>query len=315
MSRIVLSGSVGPGGDNHEADIGIVRDRLRQLGFSWIGGTGGGTARHFVRAIKLFQAITTGETKFVDRNHSGRISVGRGTHRWLAAVNAPRWIQIMGHREIGWSTTEMTAPLTEAAAGGTPYLLHNGGWGTSWIVDMLNAAGRDYIRRVRDTYFPPDLRPPVPWNDRNPNPGPFTPLAWDRISMHRDPMPPMWVRDCAPAQGGRADYHGSHETGLDVDMRLPLLDSSNGATATNVPWRYLAGRSARQQHFNRTAARAQLESLVAQSVVQVIGFDDDTAATAPDKLHRIRKVRPWANHKDHFHVRIQPPARTDGEIA
>ncbi|MEZ5574162.1 MAG: hypothetical protein R3F44_00390 [Candidatus Competibacteraceae bacterium] len=34
---------------------------------------------------------------------------------------------------------------------------------------------------------------------------------------------PMWVRECSPTKGGDAVGHASHETGIDMDMRLPLL--------------------------------------------------------------------------------------------
>lgn len=160
--------------------------------------------------------------------------------------------------------------------GGTPYTLTNGGYGTTWILKTLADAARAYYRS--GSLFPS-----------------------------------MWVRDCAPERGGNARYHGSHETGIDLDLRLPL--NPVGGLVVDSTWRYLGTRAERRRHLYRDAVVAQLTALVAQPLVSVIGYEDDTTPQGERPIHtRFRKVRDWDNHEHHFHVRIQPPTQIPGTI-
>ena len=274
MARIVLGGSVGKRCDNAEADVAVVRQRLRTLGFDWVSSAGAGDQSDFVRAIELFQAICKGKTKFTRGGGvDGKISKDGFTHKWLAAQNAPCWVKIYGSHGKGWSTTVHKLIRTT----GSPYTELNGGYGTSWIIDVIKKAALAYSGS---------------W-------GPNYPL--------------MWVRDCAGKKGGNVKYHGSHETGLDIDLRLPLKPVAD--ILPDPTWIFLGTKALRREHLYREAAEAQLKALVAQPLVSVIGYEDDTAPRGQAKLHtKWGKVRPWANHTHHFHVRIAPPTIISGQI-
>ena len=78
--------SVGKDSKN-EDDIYAVKKRLIELGFDWITLNKKMDAAT-VDAIKLFQTIINGHNAI---SGDGKIDVGKNTHRWLQAVNAPRW--------------------------------------------------------------------------------------------------------------------------------------------------------------------------------------------------------------------------------
>jgi hypothetical protein len=60
---INLSGSVGSGGVNKEADVKAVKKRLHELGYTWVGAPDNKTiTTGTIQAIKLFQSIIAGRT-------------------------------------------------------------------------------------------------------------------------------------------------------------------------------------------------------------------------------------------------------------
>jgi penicillin-insensitive murein DD-endopeptidase len=127
----------------------------------------------------------------------------------------------------------------------------------------------------------------------------------------------LYVGDIAQPRGGPVKGHASHQTGLDVDIwylpptRLDLSRSQRERiSANNV-------RSANQRGLNAnwTPSHAYiLEAAARDPRVNRI------FVTAPVKLSMcadarrgdaawLRKIRPWWNHHDHFHVRLNcPPA-------
>lgn len=127
-----LAGSVGRGGDNRPEDVRAVKQRLRQLGFTWISET---TAMDDsgIAAIRLFQAIKNGLHRVEHPRNDGRIDRGGSTHRWLEALNAPRW-QVMprGSREAGFLNYELLDETDQ----------HD--YGTSWMAETIIAAGAAY---------------------------------------------------------------------------------------------------------------------------------------------------------------------------
>lgn len=274
MARIVLSGSVGKRCDNDPIDVAVVRSRLHSLGFNWVSGTGAGDQPEFVETIELFQAICKGKTELKRGGGvDGKISRQGFTHKWLAAQNAPGWVKIYGLHGKGWSTTvhKLIRPT------GDPYIESNGGYGTTWIFDMVKTAAFVYS------------------------------------SSWQPNFPLMWVRDCAKKKGGNAKYHKSHETGLDIDFRLPLRPVAG--LLPDATWIFLGTKALRKKHLYREAVESQLTALVAQPLVSVIGYVDDTAPSGHTKLHnKFGKVHTWKGHKNHMHVRIQPPSMIPGQI-
>lgn len=143
----------------------------------------------------------------------------------------------------------------------------NGGYCTNWLLNMLGDAGFQY-------------------------------QAFCILNRAPD-YPPMWVRECSPVRGGDAAGHASHETGLDVDMRLPLLPPN-----THL-WTDLGSRGYADPRFHRSAARYQLLAINSSMNPQLVYFND------PEFI-RDRLCRNYRNHDQHYHIRIRPPARVEG---
>lgn len=275
MARIVLGGSVGKGCNNAPADVAVVRQRLRTLGFHWVTDTGAGDQDDLVQTIKLFQAICKGQTQLTEGGGvDGKITRGGFTHQWLAAENAPGWVKIYSRNGTGWCTTAHRYVIDKS---GTPYTESNGGYGTTWILDVIEKAGLAYSSSWQPDY------------------------------------PLMMVRDCAKTKGGDAKpVHSSHQTGLDIDLRLPLKPV---AGLPNALWTYLGTKAQRVAHLYREAVEAQLKALVTQPLVKEIFYEDDTASPGQTKLHeKWSKVKPEPNHANHIHVRIKPPLMVSGQI-
>jgi N-acetylmuramoyl-L-alanine amidase len=115
-------------------DIFAVKKRLIDLGYDWLT-LNKKMDSATVDAIKLFQTIIAGNNAI---SGDGIIDVGKNTHQWLQAVNAPRW-QTMpaGSRAEGFFNFELTDTKDT----------HD--FGTDWIADTIKAAGAHY----RDNYL------------------------------------------------------------------------------------------------------------------------------------------------------------------
>lgn len=266
MATLILTGSVGSGSakkgqpHNDSADVVAVRDRLVELGYDWISGTTLGTEKDFIRVIKLFQSICSGSGK-LDKG-DGRVDPEGNTHRWLAAENAPGWVKIFGRSGLGWRCTN-------------DFVEDNGGFTTTWMLEALNAAGSNYSMQLFALG-----------------------LTLVGVFLVKD-APPMWVRECSPRKGGNAVGHGSHETGLDVDMRLPLLPPDQ------AKWTDLGANGFNNKKFNRLAAEMQLKAIKAAMNPQIVLFND------PEFIRK-RLCTKHPNHDQHFHIRIKPPVRKEG---
>lgn len=276
MAKVIISASVGKNGDNDMSDVKVIRKRFRELGFHWVSKKGIGNSPDLIRAIELFQLIFKGIAKYEKKvsGVDGLVSKNGNTHKWLAAINAPGWTKIFGEKGVGWTTTVDNL----RKSGGSPYIESNGGYGTTWLLNTIKGAGRAYSKTWKITY------------------------------------PLMWVRDCSPLKGGLAKGHASHQTGIDVDFRLPLKADPILKIA-DPTWDYLKTRSQRQKRLFREAVDAQLKALASQPLVKYIFYEDDTARPGEKKMHtKWRKVRVESNHEHHFHVRIKPPIRIEGQI-
>lgn len=268
MATLFLSGSVGSGHakkgvpHNDAADVTAVCDRLVELGYDWISGVTSGTDKDFIRAIRLFQSICQGSGKL--DSGDGRVDPEGNTHRWLAAENAPGWVKIFGKSGFGWQCTN-------------DFIEDNGGFTTTWMLEAINAAGTAYKVQLIG-------------------------LSLTGLGLALLPVkdaPPMWVRECSPRKGGDAKGHGTHETGLDVDMRLPLLPPDH------LKWTDLGSNGFKSKKFNRLAAQFQLAAINAAMNPQLVLFND------PEFI-RLRLCTKHVNHDQHFHIRIKPPARKEG---
>lgn len=257
MAMLVLAGSVGSGSakdgipHNQPADVAKVRDRLVELGYTWVAGVTQGTDTEFIRTLKLFQSILKGSGQ-ADKG-DGRVSLHGDTHRWLAANNAPGWAKI-GAYGYGW---HFTTPLAHGES--------NGAYGTTWLMDRIRWAGFEYA--VNAYYSVADA-------------------------------PPLWIRDCSPEKGGNAVGHKSHETGLDVDMRLPLLPPYTDK------WDRLEGKEYGKK-FHYEAALVQVKAIRAMMEPSLVLFNDPRFTSQG-------LSREAANHGNHYHIRIKPPTREDG---
>ncbi|MDB9314250.1 hypothetical protein PN462_14145 [Spirulina sp. CS-785/01] len=137
--RFPLSGSVGYLGRNRDTDIRAVKQRLNDLGYTWVTATPSidtGT----LNAIRLFQAIINQHYQIRGAGVDGRVDPNGLTHRWLEAKNAPRW-QLMPIDNTGLFNYERQIQTTD-----------NHDYGTSWMADTLLAAGQDYQRTYLDAH-------------------------------------------------------------------------------------------------------------------------------------------------------------------
>jgi penicillin-insensitive murein DD-endopeptidase len=129
----------------------------------------------------------------------------------------------------------------------------------------------------------------------------------------------LYIGDIGQARGGPVGGHASHQSGLDIDIWLlppPRLDLSRAEreqiSANNV-------RTADQRGVNSnwTASHERLMEAAARDPRVNRIF-----ITAPAKLAMcanasgdrswLRKIRPWWNHHDHMHVRLNCPASSPG---
>jgi hypothetical protein len=145
------------------------------------------------------------------------------------------------------------------------YKESNGGFTTSWLRERLAAAGVAYRAKALVTV---------------------------------DDAPPLWVRECSPEKGGDANGHKSHETGIDVDIRLPLLPPH-----TNDWIQLKAHNYTKLFHFD--AGMEQCKAIRFWMNPKHVFFNDPRFISAGLTSHE-------ANHSEHYHVRIRPPARIDG---
>ena len=123
--------------NNNLAEVKAVKERLRNLGYNWVGDPNTVTIdTGTVQAIKLFQSIIAGRSTLAG---DGRIDVGGVTHRWLQAANAPRWL---------------TMPPSNSTIGFVNYELEqtndNHDFGTHWLADTILAIARDYQATYRN---------------------------------------------------------------------------------------------------------------------------------------------------------------------
>jgi len=127
---VTIAGPVGADATNKPSDVRAVRERLVDLGFTWVQGPPvvDAVLTHtlkLVRSILLGQHIVGGP---------GRVEIDAA---WLADNGvAPRWVR-MSARGLGFVNHERAD------------LLDNHDFGTHWMDQTIRAAGADYERAHR----------------------------------------------------------------------------------------------------------------------------------------------------------------------
>jgi hypothetical protein len=250
-----ISASVGQAGTNRPDDVRGLSQRLIALGFNWLTPDDQINVDK-IAAIRLFQAIKNGHATVAGHaENDGLVEVGKNTHRWLQATNAPRW-QIMpaGSASEGFENSERADTASAYD------------YGTNWLAAAITGAGAGYKRDHLDSH------------------------AGAAMLTVNDTSLPRGV-----PQPGETALHAGHQTGLELDLRLPRTD----------------GRAGQVTHadalYDRDAMRAMLRALRANGAVTVL-FNDSV-------LIGEGLCTQWAKHDDHVHVRIRPPQQGPIEIA
>jgi penicillin-insensitive murein endopeptidase len=123
------------------------------------------------------------------------------------------------------------------------------------------------------------------------------------------------IGDIAQPRGGPASLHGSHQTGLDVDVWLRLEPSRltrRQRQNMNHP-SMVTDETPRRVHPERwSAGLAELVRLAASDarVTRILldaAIKRDLCDRAWDDRSWLRKVRHWPGHDDHMHVRLACP--------
>lgn len=126
----------------------------------------------------------------------------------------------------------------------------------------------------------------------------------------------LYVGDIAQARGGPVKGHASHQTGLDVDIwytpppRLDLTSAQREKAGAMI----VRADDRRHVNANWTPSHAALLEAAARDprVERIFVTGPVKLALCRNATRRdadwLRKIRPWWEHHDHFHVRLNCPA-------
>lgn len=134
----------------------------------------------------------------------------------------------------------------------------NHDYGTNWMVETIQEAAQKYITDYRATH---------------PN---AAVIQTNNLSL------PM---------GGDTPHHGTHETGLSCDIRVPRLDGRAGTTINS-------------NQYDRNSMRAMLKAIRGQRKYEIkeIFFNDFILITEGLCIEVL-------GHHNHAHINITPPSR------
>lgn len=183
MTTLNLSKSVGKGGLNNPKDVLVIKTRLADLGFSVIRDST--IDPDTIAVIKLFQSIIKGDLKVLG---DGRVDKDGPTHKYLQATNAPRWMEMPDGSH------------TEGFINHDKRQRDNHDFGTSWMIETIQAAAQLYLKNYQSRHPESAL------------------IQTNNLSLPR---------------GGVTPIHATHETGLSCDIRVPRKDGGAGATTTD----------------------------------------------------------------------------------
>lgn len=125
---------------------------------------------------------------------------------------------------------------------------------------------------------------------------------------------PILVGDLAQPRGGPMSFgHGSHQTGLDVDiwLRLPQRPLAAGELAEPVPQTMVDPDMTMAAAWGEPQARliaAAAQSPEADRIFVNAAIKRALCQAAPPGGRDwLRKLRPWWGHDEHIHVRLRCP--------
>lgn len=135
------------------------------------------------------------------------------------------------------------------------------------------------------------------------------------------PRDRLQIGDMAAQQGGYVSGHASHQNGLDVDIaffRKQQTEQDPDDTRGFVKHFVRSGKLS--SDFDLERNWALVKALVSTGKVKRIFTDAAVksalckySAARGDKNYytqALRRIQPWPNHDDHFHVRLVCPAGT-----
>ncbi|ENI4129248.1 tail fiber protein [Vibrio fluvialis] len=132
------------------------------------------------------------------------------------------------------------------------------GFGTDWLADVIVKAGVIYKQRY--------------------------------ISAHPN-VAIMDLNDSSLSEGG-SNSHGGHQTGINLDVRLPKKNGDSG----QITWQ--------NEHYDREAMRAQLQAFRETNQIASIFFNDP-------KLIEEELCSYYEDHDNHAHITISVPERSE----
>jgi penicillin-insensitive murein endopeptidase len=127
------------------------------------------------------------------------------------------------------------------------------------------------------------------------------------------PLGRLLIADMAQPRGGHmVSGHGSHQTGLDVDIlytlsdhpltkeerSLPAMDSILAADGTLSAWTVKQTTLVRTFAENALVERIFVNPAIKRMLCQTVRGDRTW----------LTRIRPWWGHADHFHVRLSCPS-------
>ncbi len=107
--------------------------------------------------------------------------------------------------------------------------------------------------------------------------------AWWNVQHPKGPR--LGIGDLSWRSGGRLDNHASHQSGVDVDIRLPRRDGVEGA--------------ANPGNYDREMTQEIVDWWLAHGDVEYIFYGPNLEITGN------ARVMVWPNHDDHLHVRVR----------
>ncbi|CED56715.1 penicillin-insensitive murein endopeptidase [Aliivibrio wodanis] len=132
----------------------------------------------------------------------------------------------------------------------------------------------------------------------------------------------LLIADVSLPKGGRFSHgHSSHQTGLDVDIWLRLLDQPLTEAELKQPYSIslvdkptdsIRNEFWQSEHFDLIKAAAQDERVARIFVNSII--KEKLCEQETNDSQWLRKVRPWWGHSSHMHVRLNCPKEDDSCI-
>jgi penicillin-insensitive murein endopeptidase len=133
----------------------------------------------------------------------------------------------------------------------------------------------------------------------------------------------LQVADIADANGGTLSRHASHQNGLDADVIFyrnnfyeedPNTSGPGGFPETFVRSGKVTKNfdMVRNWHFLRTlVGRGQVGRIFVDPAIKKAFCDQnmaiDPGLSAAERTEILRRLRPYPNHDDHYHVRLKCP--------